>query len=58
MLAGHGARHNDPAKTLLFWTPEECRRRGRPSITLKDVLQKDTGLTFNELRTAMTDRQV
>ena len=24
-LAGHVARHNEPAKTLLFWTPEECR---------------------------------
>ena len=41
-LAGHLARHNEPAKTLLFWTPEECFRKGRLSITLKDVLQKDT----------------
>ena len=57
-LAGHVARHNEPAKTLLFWTPEECRRRGRPSITMKDVLQKDTGLTSNELRIAMADRQI
>ena len=57
-VAGHIARHNKPAKTMLFGPPEECRRKGRPSITLKDVLQKDTGLTFNELRTAMADRQI
>ena len=57
-LAGHVARHNEPAKTLLIWTPEECCRRSRPNITLKDVLHKDTRLTSNELRTAMTDRQI
>ena len=57
-LAGHVAQHNEPAKILLFWTPEECRRRGRPSITLKDILHKVTGLTSNELRTAMADRQI
>ena len=57
-LAGHVARHNEPAKTLLFWTSEECRRRGRPNITLKDVLHDDTELTSNELRTAMADRQI
>ena len=43
---------------MLFWTPEEGRKKGRPNITLKDVLQKDTGLTSNELRTAMADKQV
>ena len=57
-LAGHVARHNEPAKALLFWTPEECRRKGRPNIKLKDVLHEDTGLTSNELRTAMADRQI
>ena len=57
-LAGHVTRHNEPAKTLLFWTPKEGRKRDRPIITLKDVLQKDTGLTSNELRTAMVDKQV
>ena len=57
-LAGHVARHNEPANNLLFWSPEEARRRGRPNITLKDVLEKDTGLTANEIRTAMADRQL
>ena len=56
-LAGHVARLNEPAKTLLFWTPKEGRRKGRPSITLKDVLQKVTAVTSNELRTAMADKQ-
>ena len=57
-LAGHVGLHNEPAKTLLFWTPEEYRKRGRPNITLKDVLHENTGLTSNELRTAMADRQI
>ena len=52
-LAGHVARHNEPAKILLSWTPDEARRRGRPNITLKDVLHEHTGLTYNELRTTM-----
>ena len=56
--AGFVAQHKKPAKTLLFWMPKECRRRDRPSITLKDVFQKDTRLTSNKLRTAMADRQV
>ena len=57
-LAGHVARHNEPANKLLFWTPEEARRRGRPNITLKDILEKDTGLTANEILTVMADRQL
>ena len=57
-LAGHVTRHNKSAKTLLFWMPKECCRRGCPSITLKDVFQKDTKLTSNELRTAMAGRQI
>ena len=57
-VAGHVARHNEPAETLLFRTPEECRRRNRPNITLKEVLHEDTGLTSNKLRTAMADRQI
>ena len=57
-LTGHVARHNEPAKTLLFLTPDEARRRRRLNITLKDIPQKDTGLTSNELHTAMADRKI
>ena len=57
-LAGHVSRHNEPSGSLIFWTPEEPRRRGRPNITLKDVLQADTGLNSNEMKTVMADRQI
>ena len=55
-LAGHVSRHDEPAGRLLFWSPEESRRRGRPNTTIKDVLQNDTGLNTNEIPTAMADR--
>ena len=55
-LAGHVSRHDEPAGRLLFWSPEEPRRRGRPNTTIKDVLQNDTGLNTNEIPTAMADR--
>ena len=37
-LAGHVFRHDEPAGRLLFWSPEETRRRGRPNTTFKVVL--------------------
>jgi len=55
-LAGHVSRHNEPASTLLLWSPEESRRRG--NITLKDVLKSDTGLHTDEMKTAMADREI
>ena len=39
MLAGHVARHNEPAGKLLIWCPEESRRVGRPKTTLKMILE-------------------
>ena len=42
-LAGHLARHNKPANILLLKRPYEALKRRLPNITLKDVLQKDTG---------------
>ena len=56
-LTGHVSRHDDPAGRLLFWTPEAKRRVGRPYITLKDLIEKDTGLSSNELLTAMRNRE-
>ena len=57
-LAGHVSRHNEPAGSLIFWSPEEPRRRGRPNTTLKDVLKSDTGLNNDEMRAAMADRLI
>ena len=57
-LAGHVSRHKEPAGSLIFWAPEEPRRRGRPNTTLLDVLKSDTGLNNDELRAAMTDRSI
>ena len=52
-LAGHVSRHKEPAGSLIFWAPEEPRRRGRPNTTLID-----TGLNNDEMRAAMTDRSI
>ena len=57
-LAGHVSRHKEPAGSLIFWAPEEPRRRGRPNTTLIDVLKSDTGLNNDEMRAAMTDRSI
>lgn len=57
-LAGHVSRHNEPAGSLIFWSPEEPRRRGRPNTTLKDVLKSDTGLSNDEMRAVMADRLI
>ena len=55
-LAGHTARHDEPAGRLLTWVPEEPRRIGQPNITLRAIVQEDTGLEGNDLLTAMQDR--
>ena len=55
-LAGHVSRHDEPAGKLLFWIPEENRRIGRPNITLRQIIEDDTGLSGKDLATAMSDR--
>ena len=57
-LAGHVTRHNEPAGKLLLWTPNAKRRVGRPYVTLKSLIEMDTGLTGSELLAAMNDRMV
>ena len=57
-LAGHIARHAEPAARLLLWSPEEPKRRGRPAFTLKNLLAKDTGLNAIEMATAMSNRDL
>ena len=55
-LAGHVSRHNEPTGLVLLWTPEVKRRVGRPYITIKTLLEKDTGLSGSQLLAAMEDR--
>jgi len=58
LLAGHTARHDDPAGKVLLWSPEKKKRRGRPRITVKTLIEKDTGLKGVDLYNAMKDRAV
>ena len=55
-LAGHVSCHNEPAELVLLWSPEVKRRVGRPYITIKTLLEKDTGLSGTQLLVAMEDR--
>ena len=55
-LAGHVSRHDEPAGKLLLWSPTGKRRIGRPHITIKKLLEKDTGLSGTDLLTAMRER--
>ena len=55
-LAGHVSRHNEPAGLVLLWSPGVKRRVGRPYITIKTFLEKDTGLSGSELLAAMEDQ--
>ena len=54
-LAGHVSRLNEPAGLVLLWSPEVKRRVGRPYITIKTLLEKDTSLLGSELLPAMED---
>ena len=46
-LAGHCYRHPEvPASKVVLWTPTHGKRnRGRPTVTMVDVLMKDTSTT-------------
>ena len=55
-LAGHVSRHNEAAGRVILWNPDARRKVGRPRITLKNVLEDDTGLEAKEILTAMLDR--
>ena len=49
-LAGHCYRHPEvPASKVVLWTPTHGKRnRGRPTVTMVDVLMKDTGTASTE----------
>lgn len=56
-LAGHVSRHNEPAGKLITWLPDAPRRVGRPYVTLKLIIEEETGLAGKDLLTVMSDRQ-
>ncbi|CAH1240844.1 Hypp6118 [Branchiostoma lanceolatum] len=55
-LAGHVARHEEMAAKVLLWEPDAKRKRGRPNLTLKKVLEEEVGLKDYNLLAAMLDR--
>ena len=56
-LAGHVVRSEEPASRLLLWNPDTKRRVGRPNVTLKKLIETETGLQGLELISAMKDRK-
>ena len=36
-LAGHVMRHNEVAREVLLWQPDDKRRIGRPSLAIKNI---------------------
>ena len=50
------SRHNEPAGRVVSWEPDKGQRVGRLKITLKKILEDDTGLEARELQTVMSDR--
>ena len=46
----------EPIYHVTTLEPDERRRVGRPKITLKKILEDDTGLEARELQTVMLDR--
>ncbi len=56
-LAGHVLRHNEPAGKLITRRPDAPRRVGRPCVTLKSIIEEETGLAGKDSLTAMSDRK-
>ena len=59
-FAGYCYRHSvEAVSRLVLWTPTHGQHDwGRPAITYVDTLIWDTGLTVNEMQTAVEDRDV
>ena len=55
-LAGHVMRHDEAANKVLLWKPDGPRRRGRPTTTLLNILEKDTNLSGTNLIAAIKNR--
>ena len=57
-LAGHVMRHDEAANKVLLWKPDGPRRRGRPTTTLQNIIEKDTNLSGTNLIAAMKNRNL
>ncbi|KAI0215587.1 Molybdate-anion transporter [Lamellibrachia satsuma] len=57
-LAGHVMRYDEAATKVLLWKPDGPRRRGRPTTTLQNILEKDTNLSGTNLVAAMKNRNL
>ena len=55
-LAGHVMRHDGAANKVLLWKPDGPRRRGRPTTTLQNILEKDRNLSGTNLIAAKKNR--
>ena len=55
-LAGHVMRYDEAANKVLLWKPDGPWRRGRPTTTLQNILEKDTNFSGTNLLTAMKNR--
>ena len=57
-FAGHCQRaSNEIISSLVLWKPRADGRRGR-KLTFPDVISRDTGVRFEDLKQAMEDRDV
>ena len=58
-LAGHCYRSDETVAKLILWKPKHCYRRpGRPRLDYVTLLTQETGLTCEELCTAMSNRKI
>ena len=53
LLAGHVISHDDVVNKVLLWKPNGPRRRGQPTTTLQNIIEKDTNLSGTNLLTAV-----
>ena len=57
-LAGHVMCHDEAANKVLLMKPDGSRRRGRPTTTLQNILEKDTNLSGTNLIPAIKNRNL
>ena len=58
-FAGHCFRASkEMASNFVLWKPNSTGRRNSCKLTYPDVISRDTGIDFNDLGSAMGDREV
>ena len=48
-LAGLVSRHEEPAGRYLLWAPSTKRRVGRPFVTLKNIIEEESGTSGKDV---------